>query len=493
MNFLETRGHNKNESNKKVKSSFLDAILDPSASFGGLFVPEDIPLISDDFIEKHINSSYQELALDVISLFDLGIDENIIKNSIKTYEKFDDKNEATPVKKIDNNLFCLELYHGPTRAFKDMALQPFGELLSSIALKQNQKYMIIVATSGDTGPATIEAFANKKNIKIICLYPNGGTSDVQRLQMVSTDAKNVKVLGINGSFDDAQNLVKKNLKDDEFKKLLSNEDIKLTAANSVNFARILFQIIYNFYAYIQLVKNNHIKDLDLIDITIPSGNFGNALGAYYAKKMGCKIDKINITSNSNNILTSLINEGKYDLRSRDVIATNSPAMDILKSSNVERVLYHLYGATRTRELLESLDNDNYFELTKSELKTMQEIFTGYSSDDSYAKQQINHYFNKGYLLDPHTATCLKAYNKNSNKINIIYSTAEWSKFSTTIINAIEENSNIDNDLDAINKLEKEHSLKLNSTISHILNKEVSQKDIVDIDEVSKYIFDFIKQ
>jgi threonine synthase len=493
MVFLETRGHDKNNKTKKEKSSFLDIILDPSASFGGLFVPEKIPKIPDDFIEKHINSSYQELALDIVSLFELDINEDILKNSIKTYNKFDDINEATPLKNIDNNLFCLELYHGPTRAFKDMALQPFGELLSAIALKQKQNYLIVVATSGDTGPATIEAFANKENIKIICLYPNGGTSDMQELQMVSTNAKNVKVLGINGSFDDAQNLVKKNLKDNEFKKLLANENIKLTAANSVNFARILFQIIYNFYAYIQLVKQNHIKNTEQIDVTIPSGNFGNALGAYYAKNMGLQIDKINIASNSNSVLTSLINDGKYDLRNRSVIATNSPAMDILKSSNIERVLYHLYGATRTRELLENLDNNNYFELNENELKTIQKIFTGYHSNDDYCKQQISNYFKKGYLLDPHTATCLKAYNKDSDKINIIYSTAEWSKFSTTIINSIEGNDNIKNDLDAINKLEKKYSIKLNDNISNILDKKISQKNIVNIDEVSKYIFEFINK
>ncbi len=493
MKFIQTRGHDENDNTKKEKSSFLEAILDPSASFGGLFAPEDIPKIPDDFIQKHINSSYQELALDIISLFDLGVEEDILKNAIKTYDRFDDKDEATPLKHIDDNLFCLELYHGPTRAFKDMALQPFGELLSAIALKQNQKYLIVVATSGDTGPATIEAFANKENIKIICLYPKGGTSDVQRLQMVSTNAKNVKVLGINGSFDDAQDLVKKNLKDKDFKDLLAKENIKLTAANSVNFARILFQIIYNFYAYIKLIRNNDIRNGYAIDITIPSGNFGNALGTYYAKNMGLHIDRINITSNSNNVLTSLINEGKYDLRSRNIISTNSPAMDILKSSNIERVLYHLYGGSRTKELLENLEKNNYFELNADELKTLQKTFKGYYSDDDYCKKQIKHYFDKGYLLDPHTATCLKAYDTNHNKANIIYSTAEWSKFSTTIINAIEDNKDIDNDLEAIDKLEKEHSLKLNEKIYDVINKEISQNDIVDIDEVSKYIFDFIKK
>ena len=243
----------------------------------------------------------------------------------------------------------------------------------------------------------------------------------------------------------------------------------------------------------QLVKNNHIKKGDKFDITIPSGNFGNALGAYYAKKMGLAIDTIHIASNANNVLTSLINDGKYDLRNRDVIATNSPAMDILKSSNIERILYHSFGYERNKELMDSLDKNNYFELNQDEINILQKDFKAYYCDDDYCKKQINKYFKKGYLLDTHTATCLKAYNPKNKKINIIYSTAQWCKFSTTIINAIEENNNINNDLYAISKLESKYSLKLDKNIQNILNKKSVQNDIVDIKDVSNIIFDFIKE
>ena len=239
-----------------------------------------------------------------------------------------------------------ELYHGPTRAFKDMALQPFGAVLSAIAQKRNENYLIMAATSGDTGPAALETFKNKANVQVACMYPIGGTSDVQRLQMVTEDAENLKVIGVKGDFDDTQNALKRLLASDSFKKKLKEKNIHLSAANSVNFGRIIFQTIYHIHSYLELVRQNAIEMGENVYLNVPSGNFGNALGGYYAMKMGLPVEKILIASNSNNILTQWISTGKYDLRTVSVIPTTSPAMDILISSNVERILFDMFGKDR---------------------------------------------------------------------------------------------------------------------------------------------------
>ncbi len=248
-----------------------------------------------------------------------------------------------------------------TRAFKDMALQPFGSIFSSIAQKRGENYLILAATSGDTGPAALNTFRNKKNIQVVCLYPDGGTSDVQRLQMVCEDGENLKVLGIKGNFDDAQNALKSLLASNSFKAELEKDDIKLSAANSVNFGRIIFQIIYHFWSYLELIRQNAIKNGENIYLVVPSGNFGNVLGAYYAQKMGLNIEKLLVASNENNILTQWINTGVYDIRDKALKLTKSPAMDILKSSNIERVIFDLFGSTRTKELMEDLNKNNIFD------------------------------------------------------------------------------------------------------------------------------------
>ncbi|MCW8954971.1 MAG: threonine synthase, partial [Sulfurimonas sp.] len=206
MNFIQTRGCDKN---KPQSVTFSEAILSPIASFGGLYVPQKLPDLGEEFLNKHLNSSYKELASDMLSRFEIDIDKSVIDEALNLYDKFDDANNPVPVVKVKENLYVSELYHGPTRAFKDMALQPFGVVLSSIAQKKNENYLILAATSGDTGPAALETFKNRANVQVACLYPDGGTSDVQRLQMVTEDAKNLKVIGINGVFDDAQNALKR--------------------------------------------------------------------------------------------------------------------------------------------------------------------------------------------------------------------------------------------------------------------------------------------
>ena len=403
MGFIETRG---NDGKRAKEVSFSEAILNPSSSFGGLYVPKNLPNLGDNFIENHINKSYKELAFDILKAFEIDIDDSEIQKALDLYDNFDNPLNPSPVVKVKDDLYVNEQYHGPTRAFKDMALQPFGSIFSSIAQKRGENYLILAATSGDTGPAALNTFRNKKNIQVVCLYPDGGTSDVQRLQMVCEDGENLKVLGIKGNFDDAQNALKSLLASNSFKAELEKDNIKLSAANSVNFGRIIFQIIYHFWSYLELIRQNAIKNGEKIYLVVPSGNFGNVLGAYYAQKMGLNIEKLLVASNENNILTQWINTGVYDIREKSLKLTKSPAMDILKSSNIERVIFDLFGSSRTKELMENLNKNNIFTMTQNETKELQKYFSATFSNDSFGNKTIKEFLDSGYLMDPHTATCI---------------------------------------------------------------------------------------
>jgi len=491
LKFISTRG---NEDGFLKEVEFSYTLLNPSTSFGGLFVPKTLPLLDKDFISKNYNLSYEELALNVLKMFETDIEDEVLKDALSLYKKFDDKNDTTPLVKIEDDLFVNELYHGPTRAFKDMALQPFGHILSHLADKSGKKYLILAATSGDTGPATLDTFADKKNIQVVCLYPDGGTSDVQRLQMVTQSGENLKIIGINGNFDDAQSALKSLLSSSSFKDELQKNSISLSAANSVNFGRIILQIIYHIKGYFELLKRGEIKEGEKIYITIPSGNFGNALGAYYAKKMGLPIEKILIASNANNVLTDLINEGKYDIRDKELISTSSPAMDILKSSNVERVLFDKFGANRTRELMESLNRENFYTLKDWELKELQSDFAAVFSDDVFGKESIKKYAKKGYVMDPHTATCIKAYDKlkKKNLKMILCSTAEWTKFAPTMLNAINDDNKKYSDLEALKTISKELNIEITPSVMELFDKEILHDVIVDKQLIEEEILKFIK-
>lgn len=489
MNFIETRG---NDGTHLVKVTFSQAILSPIASFGGLYVPESLPELGIAFLNKHLGSSYKTMAKDMLSRFEIDIDEGVIDEALALYDKFDAPSNPVPVVKVKEGLYVSELYHGPTRAFKDMALQPFGIILSSIAQKRNENYLILAATSGDTGPAALETFKNRANVKVACLYPEGGTSDVQRLQMVTEDAANLKVIGIKGSFDDAQSALKHLLASDTFKAALKEKHTSLSAANSVNFGRIIFQIIYHIHSYLELVRQNAIAMGEKVYLDVPSGNFGNALGGYYAMKMGLPVEKIIIASNENNVLTRLINTGKYDLRDTHVIATTSPAMDILKSSNVERVLYDLFGEARTKALMEQLDSEHYYELCDMELAKLQEFFAADFATGEEGKQFIKVAMENGYLMDPHTATCFKAYEScaTGDFKTIAYSTAEWTKFSPTIADAL--SGEIDtNDVDALASIAKTAGVSIPPMIASLFEKPVVQKSVIEKEQIESEILDFI--
>ncbi len=488
MHFIETRG---NQSGFKEKVTFSEAILSPSASFGGLYVPEDLPVFDRSFFDSSL--SYKDLAKKTLMHFEIDIEENIVDQALALYDGFDNPDNPAPVVKIKDKLFVNELYHGPTRAFKDMALQPFGFILSHLAQKQGQKYLILAATSGDTGPAALESFKNKKNIQIACLYPDGGTSDVQRLQMVTEDGNNIKVIGIKGNFDDAQHALKTLLASDTFKDELDKNAIKLSAANSVNFGRIIFQIIYHVNAYLALVKQNAISQNEKIYITVPSGNFGNALGAYYAKKMGLPLEKILITSNANNVLAELIQTGIYDIRDKKLILTLSPAMDILKSSNVERILYDMFGAQKTKAWMDDLNTKGYYQLNSEELARLQEDFAAVDSDDDFAKETIAEFAKEGYVMDPHTATCIKAESKLHEKpiCNVICSTAEWTKFAPTMMNALKNDTLRYADKEALEYVSKTLNIPITASIEELFSKTVYHDSVIEKDAIEDTILNFI--
>jgi len=490
--FIETRG---NDGVKPKEVSFSEAILNPSSSFGGLYVPKSFPILEKNFIEKHINSSYKELAFDILKSFNIDVLDEEIKKALDLYDNFDDSKNPSPVVKVLDDLYVNEQYHGPTRAFKDMALQPFGYILSLIAQKRDEKYLILAATSGDTGPAALNTFRNKSNIEVVCLYPDGGTSDVQRLQMVCEDAENLKVLGIKGNFDDAQNALKNLLASNSFKGELEKDNIKLSAANSVNFGRIIFQIIYHFWSYLELIRQKAIKNGENIYLVVPSGNFGNVLGAYYAQKMGLNIEKLLVASNENNILTEWINTGVYDIRQKELKLTSSPAMDILKSSNIERVIYDLFGNQRTKELMQELNSNKIFKMTSKETKELQKYFSATYSDDNFGKTTIKEFLKHGYLMDPHTATCIKAYQSLRDKPlkTVIYSTAEWTKFSPTVLNALKQDIIKYSDKDALDEISSKFKITIPKIIKNLFQKEAKHKIVIDINDIESEIIKFIRK
>ena len=492
MGFIETRG---NDGKRAKEVSFSEAILNPSSSFGGLYVPKNLPNLGDSFIENHINKSYKELAFDILKAFEIDIDDSEIQKALDLYDNFDNPLNPSPVVKVKDDLYVNEQYHGPTRAFKDMALQPFGSIFSSIAQKRGENYLILAATSGDTGPAALNTFRNKKNIQVVCLYPDGGTSDVQRLQMVCEDGENLKVLGIKGNFDDAQNALKSLLASNSFKAELEKDDIKLSAANSVNFGRIIFQIIYHFWSYLELIRQNAIKNGENIYLVVPSGNFGNVLGAYYAQKMGLNIEKLLVASNENNILTQWINTGVYDIRDKALKLTKSPAMDILKSSNIERVIFDLFGSSRTKELMENLNKNNIFTMTQDETKELQKYFSATFSNDSFGNTTIKEFLDSGYLMDPHTATCIKAYNDLREKPlkTVIYSTAEWTKFSPTVLNALKQDSQKYSDKEALEEISTKFGATLPQSIKNLFSAKINHSSVINKENIESEIIKFIRK
>lgn len=487
MNIIQTRNDTKfNKDSKKI--NFIDAMLNPNADFGGLFTFDRIN--SFDNINEIYKLNYEKMACEIFK--QLNLNTRFLDYALESYRQFkcyDEFKNPTAFREIDKNLYVLELYHGKTFAFKDMALAPFARLFSRVVEKDKKgNFLILSATSGDTGPATLEAFKNQKNIKVICIYPNKGTSDVQKLQMITQNSTNVKVYAINGDFDKAQLTLKNMLKDNDFRNKLKSKGFSVSVANSINLARIVFQIIY----YFEIGKKLHNK-YGLFDIVIPSGNFGNALGAFFAKQLGVTIRKIHIATNPNDILSEFINTGIYDIRDKTLKKSNSPAMDILKSSNIERILFFYFGANRTFELMNSLEKTNYFEISKNELNKIQEVFTAKSFSDNDCVDGIRNSFKNNYLLDPHTSNAyLYAQLLKQDKIPIvIISTAHFAKFANVMLKSLKQNEVFINDKDALQKLQSLTKHKIDDEIWNLFEKEIIHNQVYESEEVAKDILDWI--
>lgn len=459
---------------ESVQADFKEAVLNPAGN--GLYCPQTLPLFKG---ENYKNLSYEEFALKLIESFEFGHEE-LFKKALKSYVRFDDKNEPLHFFKVRENLYINELYHGPTRAFKDMALQPFGVILSEFA--RDKKFLVLCATSGDTGPATLKALENASNIKAAAIYPFHGTSKIQALQMTSLKAHNLKSFAINEDFDAAQRALKTLLNDEEFKNALKSANLELTAANSVNFARILFQIIYHYYACVKLGKK--------FDIIVPSGNFGDALGAYYAKKMGANIGKIKIASNANHILTDFFTKGEYDLRARKLVKTISPAMDILISSNVERLMYDKFGSVRTKELYESLEKNNFFKLDENELKELQKDFEAGFSTDIETRDFIKEFANTK-LIDPHTATCFKLLKDELQTPVLLTSTAEWTKFTPSIYEAL-FCKKCEDEKEAMIELAELYKIGIKKEILELFEAENEQVRVYEPSKLKHAILEWLK-
>lgn len=473
MKFLSTR-------NSNLKISSREAIINGIAEDGGLFIPESFPKFD---ITKHLNLSYTELAHKILSLYltDFNSDD-LLKIIEKSYESFEDGIAKVSYKKD----FYLELYHGRTSAFKDFALCLLPNLLSYAkkSLGINEKTLILTATSGDTGKAALEGFYNTEDIDILVLYPTEGVSSIQKAQMDTTGSLNSKVISIDGNFDDAQTGVKKIFNDEEVKEKLKRQNINLSSANSINIGRLIPQIVYYFYAYADLVNNKKISVGDKISFCVPTGNFGDILAGYYAKEMGLPIDKLVIASNENNVLTDFFETGTYDAN-RELVKTISPSMDILVSSNLERLLYHKSSDKVVREKMEDLKNEGIFEFDGD----FDEFLCGYTSEGETKKTIAKVFREEGYLIDPHTGVAKNIVDKLGLKNTVILSTASPYKFSSSVLGAIGEEVSHD-EFENINLLHELTGVKIPSEIKKLKDKKIIHNTKISKDEIEREVLKF---
>ena len=433
MNYISTRGC----SEKKTAAQVIKQGL---AEDGGLFVPESIPTVSSDFIKKLAAEDYAHRAADILSLYltDYTYDE-LLASASEAYKETSFGKYAAPVKSLDGTHKVLELWHGPTCAFKDMALQIMPRLLSVALKKTGEKRtaLILVATSGDTGKAALEGYKDVAGVKIMVFYPEDGVSDIQKLQMASQEGSNVNVCAIKGNFDDAQTGVKQIFSDKVIAKKLDEKGYFLSSANSINWGRLAPQIVYYFSAYCDMMNAGDIKEGDEIDVCVPTGNFGNIFAAYLAKKMGLPVRRLICASNVNNVLTDFINTGIYD-RNRQFHTTISPSMDILISSNLERLLWLIQGPERTAECMNLLKETGRYEVSAEVKEKIASEFVGYFADENATKATIAEVFgDSGYLIDTHTAVALYAAKKCASDIPVLTaSTASPYKFAADVLSAL---------------------------------------------------------
>ena len=460
--------------NASEKVTASQAILKGLADDGGLFVPERIPTLDVSFKEL-ADMTYQQTAYEVMKLLLTDFTEEELKTCIeRAYDSKFDVEEIAPLVEAQG-AYYLELFHGSTIAFKDMALSILPHLLITSARKNQVKndIVILTATSGDTGKAALAGFADVKGTKIVVFYPKHGVSPIQEKQMVTQKGDNTYVVGIEGNFDQAQTGVKQMFNDKEFAKLMDENGYQFSSANSINIGRLVPQIVYYVYAYAKLLKNGEIAEGDKINVVVPTGNFGNILAAYYAKNMGLPIQKLICASNENKVLFDFFNTGKYD-KNREFILTSSPSMDILISSNLERLIYHIAGedAEKNAALMKALNTTGVYEITPDMREKLADFEGGYTSEEDTAKTIKDLYDATGYVIDTHTAVAAGVYNQYKEKTGdttktVIASTASPFKFTRSVMNAIDKKYDAMGDFELVDELSKIGNVHVPNDIEEI--------------------------
>ena len=489
----------KSTRNSSVNVSSAQAIAQGISKDGGLFVPSEIPSLSLDEIKSLGDKSYSERAFFVFSKFLTDFTDAEIKYCVENAynDKNFDTNNIAELAHLFDGTYMLELWHGPTCAFKDMALQILPYLLTTSAkkLNLNKKIVILVATSGDTGKAALEGFKDVPDTEILVFYPDDGVSAMQKKQMTTQEGKNVGVCAIKGNFDDAQNGVKAIFTNEEIANELDKNGMMFSSANSINWGRLAPQIIYYISSYAQLVKDGEINLGDKINIVVPTGNFGNILAGFYAKKMGLPVNKLICASNANNVLTDFLNTGVYN-RNRPFHTTISPSMDILISSNLERLLYHLCGENdeQIREWFGSLATDGKYEVTDEVKAVLKDEFYAGCCDDVQTKTCIKEIYDKySYTCDTHTAVAVKVYEDykaatGDETKTIIASTASPYKFSGSVLDAIGVDTNTD-EFGLVDKLAETSKLPVPASLAALKDKDIRFKKIIDKTEMKDYVFE----
>lgn len=486
--------------NNKIRVTAAQAITQGISEEGGLFVPCELPQFSLDKIGKMVSMPYTERAKTVLKDFLTDFTEEELDYCVEgayAAEKFS-SDKIAPTVHINANENILELWHGPTCAFKDMALQLLPYLMTVSAKKtvDGKTIVILVATSGDTGKAALEGFKNVENTKILVFYPVDGVSPMQKLQMTTQEGDNVSVCAINGNFDDAQSAVKAIFTNDEIKAELNKKNMMFSSANSINWGRLVPQIVYYFSTYCDLIDQGRIALGEKINVVVPTGNFGNILAAYYAKNMGLPINKLICASNSNNVLTDFLNSGEYN-KNRPFFTTTSPSMDILISSNLERLLYHMCGENDTlvSSLMKSLSNDGKYTVSDELINNIQSVFAAGYCDEKSVSETIKSLYEKyDYLCDTHTAVAVRVYENYVSETNediptVIDSTASPYKFSKSVLTAVLGGETPEYDeFDMVDELNRKTGADVPNPLKALKNKEVRFTNVCDKESMSEMVF-----
>lgn len=482
--------------NSDLKSTASKAVLKGIADDGGLYVMRNLEDKNLD-INSLIGKNYMEIAEAVLNVMLDDFSKDKIKECIKNAytDKFS-KEEISPLVKVGEN-YVVELFHGPTSAFKDVALSILPHLMTTSYEMNDMKgeVIILTATSGDTGKAALEGFKDVEGTKIIVFYPDGGVSQVQKAQMVTQEGKNTFVCAIEGNFDDAQTGVKNIFANEKINKDLAANNKILSSANSINIGRLVPQIVYYFASYIKLVEKESIKVGDKVNFSVPTGNFGNILAGYYAKTLGLPINKLICASNENNVLYDFIKTGTYD-KNREFQKTISPSMDILVSSNLERLLYYLSGKNNqlVKDLMDQLNKEGKYEINDQMFNMLKKDFYGGCVFKDQAQETIKDTFDKyGYLLDTHTAVAYKALEDykletKDHTVSLVLSTASPYKFTKSVYEALYGETE-DTEFALMEKLSEKTKAAIPENLKNLQNKEVRHRDLCGANEMENYVMD----